>query len=213
MLELYPPLQESLNTKDIIRIDLIKDCQEFLENFEINRGVLLDALSITHRYLKIIGKIPHNPYKVVIAAYYIALRHPLAFPVHEPKSKFCKKFGLKQSSLEYNIEKIIKALKLIRILDDRNFPYYIVPKNDLGYNVMKKIVKMEVEKKHMNFLLSNRPINSQILSEELVNKVIFEMKIFPEELFRQFYEIIYDLVEEELQDYNTYINVQRNIFI
>jgi len=65
----------------------------------------------------------------------------------------------------------------------------------------------------MKFLLYNRPINSQILTEELVCDIIFEHKAFPEELFRQLYEIIATLVDEEFTDYDEYAVLQQKYFI
>lgn len=133
--------------------------------------------------------------------------------MHESKKKFCRMFGLKSSSLDYSVEKITCTLSFIKILDDRNYPYFIDPKRDLGFKIIKTIVKDKVDKSHMNFLLYNQVINSQILSEELVTKIIFETKLFPEELFRQFYEIIFDLVEDSLLDYYGYVQLQQKHFI
>jgi hypothetical protein len=213
MLELINENFEVLNTKERITIDLIKDGIEFLEKFDINHDMLMDTVSIIYQYLRNTGKIPHNLYKFFIAAYYIVSRHPRAFPVHEPKSLFCNQFGIQQNSLEYSVEKIVKTLGFIKILDDTNYPYFLWPKNDLGFKVAKRIIKDEVEKSMMNFLLYNQVINSQILCEELVTKFVFEMDIFPEELFRQFFEVLFDLIEKELHDYNEYVHLQQKIFI
>ena len=213
MLELIPPHQETLNTKDRITIDLIKSGKEFLEQFDLNHNLLLDSVSIIYRFLRINQKIPHNLFKFFIAAYYIVTRHPLAFPAHESKKKFCRKFGLQPSSLDYSVEKILGALNYIKILDDKNFPYFFDPKSDLAFKLVKSIVKTKVKKAMMNFLLYVQPVNSQILSEELVNKIVFEMEYFPEELFRQFYEIIFELIEKELQTYYEYVQLQQKFFI
>ena len=55
MLELYTPDLEILNTKDRITIDLIKDGEEFLKQFDIEYDFLLDTVSIIYRYLRIKG--------------------------------------------------------------------------------------------------------------------------------------------------------------
>ena len=65
----------------------------------------------------------------------------------------------------------------------------------------------------MNFLINHQPINAQILSEELITKLVFEMNVFPEELFRQFYEIIFELVENYLKVYYEYVELQKIHFI
>jgi len=213
-MELITQNQEILNTKDKINIDLIKDGREFLEQFkEINHDLLMDTVSIIYRYLRTSGKIPYNLYKFFIAAYYIVSRHPLAFPDHTSKKDFCQGFGIEPSSLDYSVDKIVKTLNIVRILDDKNFPYFFNPKSDLGIKLTRNIVKSKVEKVVMNFLLYNQPVNAQILSEELVTKIIFEMKLFPEELFRQFYEIIFNFVESDLQDYYGYVQLQQKYFI
>ena len=214
-MELIIPNQEVINTKDRITIDVIKDGENFLKQFDINHELLLDVTSIIYRYLRITGKIPHNLYKFFISAYYIISRHPMAFPVHEPKKKFCKIFGLQPSSLDYCVEKLTGVLRYEKILDDKNFPYYFDPKNDLSFKLAKNMVKMDVEKSMMNFLIGNQQFNAQFLTEELVTKLIFEMNAFPEELFRQFYEILYELVESALQEqnYSEYVQLQNKYFI
>ena len=65
----------------------------------------------------------------------------------------------------------------------------------------------------MDFLLYNQSLNAQILTEELINHLIFEMDLFPEELFRQFYEIVFDMVENNLQEHNEYVKLQQKYFI
>ena len=175
--------------------------------------MIIDAVSIVNRFLRIRTKFPQNIYKFFVAAFYIVERHPWSFPAHESKTKFCKKFGIDQSSLDYSIERIVTILKLVKIIDDKNFPYFIDRDADISYKLSKSIVKNEIEKAMMNFLLLNQPINSQILSENIITKLIFEMKLFPEELFRQFFEIIIDLVENGLTDYYEYAQLQEKYFI
>ncbi len=213
MMELINVNQEVLNTKDKVKIDLIKDGQEFLEDFEINHEFLLRSVSIIYRYLSINQKIPNNLFKFFIAAYYIVTRHPRAFPAHNSKKKFCRIFGIQQSSLEYCVDKIIGALDMLKILDDKNFPYFIDRKSDVAFKLAKSIVKFEVEKASMNFMLYHQPVNSQILTESIITELIFEMKIFPEELFRQFYDIILEMVDNLLIDYNQYVKMQEKYFI
>ena len=213
MLELFPANYEILNTKDRITVDLIKDGEEFLKQFDVNQDFILDTVSLIYRYLRIKGKIPHNLYKFYIAAYYIVTRHPFAFPAHETKKDFCKKFNLEISSLEYCVNKIISLFGYIKILDDMNFPYFIDPERDLSLEIIKNIVKSKIEAAMMKFLLYNKPINSQILTEELVCDIIFEHKAFPEELFRQLYDIVSNLVEEEFIDHNEYVMLQQKYFI
>ena len=212
MLELIYQEPE-INTRDQITIDIIKDGKEFLEQFELNQRILLDSVSIIYRFLKLNGKIPHNLYKFFIGAYYIVSRHPWTFPANETKKRFCRKFGIQTSSLDYSVEKIVGTLHISKILDDKNYPYYLDKKNDVGFKLAKSVVKSEVDKVMMEFLICNQPINSQILSEDLINKIIFEMKIFPEELFRQFYEIIFELVEDSLHEYYEYVQLQHKCFI
>lgn len=213
MLEFYTPDYEILNTKERITIDLLKDGEEFLKQFDINQDFILDTVSLIYRYLRIKGKIPHNLFKFYIAAYYIVTRHPFAFPVHETKKDFCKNFDLQISSLEYCVDKITSIFGYIKILDDMNFPYFIDPERDLSLEIIKNIVKSKIEAAMMKFLLYNRPINSQILTEELVSDIVFEHKAFPEELFRQLYDIVSILVEESFVDHNEYVMLQQKYFI
>jgi len=213
MLELYPINYEIINTKDRITVDLIKDGEEFLKQFDLNQDFILDTVSLIYKYLRIKEKIPHNLYKFFIAAYYIVTRHPFAFPAHDKKKDFCDKFSLQISSLEYCVNKITSTLGYIKILDDMNFPYFIDPKRDLSLSIIKNIVKSKIEASMMKFLLYNRPINSQILTEELVCDIVFEHKAFPEELFRQLYEIVASLVDEGFTDYNEYAVLQQKYFI
>jgi len=213
MLELYPPEIEVLNTKDRITVDLIKDGEDFLTRFDIDKDFVLDTVSLVYRYLKANSKIPHNLYKFFIAAYYIVTRHPFAFPAHKSKKVFCKMFNLEISSLEYCVNKIISRFGYIKILDDMNFPYFIDPERDLSLEIIKNIVKSKIEAAMMKFLLYNKAVNSQILTEELVSDIVFEHKAFPEELFRQLYDIVSDLVGEEFSDHNEYVMLQQKYFI
>lgn len=213
MLELLDVKKEKLNTKNQIIIDLLKDGQEFLEEFDISYEIIMDTVSLLYRFLSNSDKIPHNLYKFFIAAYYIISRHPQAFPAHDSKKKFCRKFGIQPNSLEYSVEKLICKLNIVKILDDKNYPYFLDLKSDIGFKLAKNIVKQEVDKAMMCFLLNHQPLNSQILCEDLITKLVFEMNIFPEELFRQFYEIIFDLVENYLQDYYEYVELQQMYFI
>jgi len=213
MLELIVPNYEEINTKTRITIDLIKDGKEFLENFDINPDLLMDTVNMVYRYLKLQDKIPHNLYKFYIGAYYIISRHPFAFPAHQTKENFCKQFNMKVSSLEYCIDLLTNSLNYIKILDDMNFPYFIDPKLDLSLKVIINIVKCKVDNAMMNFLLNNQSINSQILTEELVCDIIFEHKAFPEELFRQLYEIVFEQVEKHMGGYTEYAKLQQKYFI
>jgi hypothetical protein len=213
MLELYTLKYEEINTKERITIDLIRDGQEFLLQFDIKTEYLLDTISVVYKYLRNNGKIPHNLFKFFIAAYYIISRHPFAFPVHETKKDFCQKFNLPVSSLEYCIEKITNSLNYIKILDDMNFPYFIDPKRDISLKFIKNLIKSKVEKAMMTFLVWHQPVNSQILTEELVTEAIFEQKAFPEELFRQLFDIAFEYVENEFLDYKEYVKLQKTFFI
>lgn len=213
MLELIVPNYEEINTKTRITIDLLKDGKEFLENFDINPDLLIDTVNMIYRYLKLLNKIPHNLYKFYIAAYYIISRHPFAFPAHQSKEDFCKQFNMKVSSLEYCIDLLSNSLNYIKILDDMNFPYFIDPKSDLSLKLIKTIIKNKVDSAMMNFLLNNQSINSQILTEELVCDIIFEHKAFPEELLRQLYDIVFEQVENQMQDYTEYAKLQQKYFI
>ncbi len=213
MLELYPLEVEIINTKDRITIDLIKDGEDFLTQFDIDKNFVLDTVSLVYRYLRANSKIPHNLYKFFIAAYYIVTRHPFAFPAHESKKNFCKKFNLEISSLEYCVNKIISRFGYIKILDDMNFPYFLDPERDLSLEIIKNIVKSKIDAAMMKFLLYNKAVNSQILTEELVCDIVFEHKAFPEELFRQLYDIVFRLVEQEFIDHNKYVMLQQKYFI
>lgn len=215
MMEVVIPQQEILNTKDRITIDLIKDGEEFLKKFEINQDIILDSISLVYRYLKITGKIPHNTYKFFIAGYYIISRHPLSFPAHESKKKFCQKFGIEPPSLDYSVDKLTSMLDYVKILDDKNFPYFLDPKNDLGFKIAKNIVNTRIEKSLMHFYIFNQQLNSQILCEEIVTSLIFEMNLFPQELLRQYYDLIFDLIENTLrtQNYQDYICLQNRYLI
>jgi len=213
LLELYTPEYEVVSTKERITIDLLKDGQEFLQQFDINPNLLLDTVSLVYKYLRNNGKIPHNLFKFFIAAYYIISRHPFSFPAHETKKEYCERFELPVSSLEYCVDKITDSLNYIKILDDMNFPYFVDPERDIALNVIKKLIQTKVDKAMMGFLLCDQSINSQILTEELVQEVVFKQKAFPEELFRQLYEIAFEYIEREFSDYNEYIKLQKRYLI
>ncbi|TFF99753.1 MAG: hypothetical protein EU541_04095 [Promethearchaeota archaeon] len=214
MIELSQYKRQLLNAKDRITIDLIKQGEEFIKEFDVNHGLLIDTVTIIYKYLKNIDRFPQNLFKFYIAAFYISERHPKAFPKHEKRENFCRKFGMKQSALEYSVKKIVSTLGFLTIFDDMNYPYYIDPKNDIGYKLMKNVVKKGTDKAIMDFLLNKNPVNSQILAEDLTSQVILKMSLFPEELFRQFFNLIFEMVEDQLQElYYNYIELQNKYFI
>jgi len=213
MLEIPIVSLDELNTKDRITIDLIKDGEQYLNQFNVNQEILLEAVSIVYKYLRVVKKIPHDLYKFFVASYYIIERHPYCFPVHESKKDFCKRFGIQESSLNYSVEKIVKSLQYVKIQDDLNFPYFIDPKSDICFNLIKNIVNKKVKKAMMRFLLYDKPINAQILTEELVEDIIYNHEIFPEELFRQLYWMVFDLVDDQLEEYNEYVALQKRFFL
>lgn len=214
-MEILIPNSEEINTRSRITIDFIKDGEEFLEQYEINKELIIDVISLIYRYLSKTKKIPQNLYKFFIAGYYIISRHPIAFPAYESKNDFCEQFGIETSALDYSVNKIISMLHFIKIQDDKNFPYYFDPINDISFNLAKNHIRNRIEQQVMNFLLRHQNFNSQILTEKLVNELIFDMKLFPEELFRQYYELIFELVEDNLQDqhYTEYVQLQKRYFI
>ncbi|TFF87144.1 MAG: hypothetical protein EU549_05305 [Promethearchaeota archaeon] len=213
MLELISYNEEVLNSRDRVALNLLKDGENFLEQFETNHELLIDTVSLIHKYLQITNKIPHNLFKYYIAAYYIVSRHPMAFPHHESKKEFSHQYGIKVSSLDYCVDRLIKALKLIKIMDDMQYPYFIDPYKDIGYKLAKSIVEDEIDKRMMDFLLKHQQINPKIISEELTLRFVFEMNIFPEELFRQIYYLVDQMVEEELQDFLEYKKLQTKYLI
>ena len=213
MLELSQISNQEYNTRDQITLDLLKSGQEFLEQFKISREIILKCVHLVYRYLRKTDNIPHNIYKFFIAAFYIIKRHPMAFPLHGPKKEFCQSFGIKPSALNYCVDKLVESLGIIKILDDKNYPYYINPKSDIGLKMIKSIVKDKIDKAMMNFLFYHQPINSQMVTEELVNEIILDSNVFPDELFRQFYDLIYKYVEKELEQYYEYAHLQKKYFI
>ncbi len=216
MLELIHESEEFLNTKERITVDLMKDGRDFLENFEKNHAILKETTAIIYRFFKRCDKLPQNTFKLFIAAYFIVSRHPKAFPMHDSKENFCQKFGIKLSALEYSVRRIEEVLKLKKILDDKNYPYYFDPQRDLYFQLVKKIAESKVEAAMMNFLINHQPINSQIIAEELISEVIFEKKWYPEELFRQFFEILHVIIEDFLfnyEEYQEYIQLQHMYLI
>lgn len=208
-------LNLKLNRKERVTVDMIIDGLKFIQQFEVDEELQMDICSMVYQYLKRQNTIPHNLYKFYIGAYYILSRHPLAFPNHQPKSEFCEQFGIKASALDYTVEKLVDTLDYIKILDDMNYPYFIHPKSDLIHSMTKTIVKDEVKTAHMRYLTQQRPINIQILCEDIVTSLVFEKKLFPEELFRQFFEIVQELVLKELdsQDFYKYLSLQQHYLI
>ncbi len=213
MLELIPYNKRIFTSKNHVDIDLINQGKEFIEQFDINQELIVETISIIYKYLEKIHKIPQNFFKFFIAAYYISSRHPKTFPNQESKDTFCQRFHIKKSALKYSVNKIISELNYIKIVDDMSRPYFLNPERDIAYRLLKSIIKKQADLAMMNFLIYHQPINSQILSEDLVSKTILEMKLFPEELFRQFYDLTFEIIEDHLEEYYSYIDLQNKYFI
>ncbi|MFO8017622.1 MAG: hypothetical protein R6U96_03245 [Promethearchaeia archaeon] len=212
-LKTYNQEYSRLNTRDKININLLLDGKNFLLQFGINKELVQDTISVVYRYLKRTERVPHNLYKFFIGAYYIMERHPQAFPKHEPKSEFCEMFGIKSSSLDYTVDKIVEIVGFKKILDDKNFPYFLDMEYDLNFKLIKNVIEQQIDAEMMDFLMNSQPKNPQIITEDLVTKIVFEMELFPEELFRQFYYIVYELVEEQFQTYDEYVLLQKQVFL
>lgn len=202
---------ELLNTKERIIVEIIKKGQDHLEDLGIPRKIAVFASSIVFRYLQS-GKIPRNFINYFAGALYIAQRHPLSFPFHKKKSKFCTLYNIEEPALDYCVSEIIKKLGFIKFYDDKNYPYFLDPQ-DLGYRLVKSLVERECQESLMNFFNYHQSINAQIVSEKLTTAAIFEMKIFPEEMLRQIYEIVLNLVSQELTEYSEYVKLQQKYFI
>ncbi len=213
MMELIQINQKSLNSKERVTIELIRDGKEFLEKFNLNKPMVMEAVGIIYRYLNKIRKIPHNLYNFFIAAYYIIERHPRAFPMHTSKQTFLRSFGIEVSTLEYCVSQIVGVLDYVKILDGKHYPYFLDSEKDIALNLTKKVISDKTEKVAMDFLVFNQPFNTNILCEEITNKLIFEMRLFPEELFEQFYLIFHELIVENLKPHIDYIDLQLKTFI
>ena len=208
---MYGHLLELINTKERIIIDIIKEGQSYLEDLGIPRKIAVYATSIVFRYLQF-GKIPQNFMNYFVSALYIAQRHPLAFPLHQKKSKFCNLYPIQESSLEYCVTDIVRKLSFTKIYDDKNYPYFLDPL-DIGYKLLKNLVERECQEALVNFFNYHQSINAQILSEKLTTISVLDMNIYPEELMRQIYEVIFKLVSNELKEYNNYVKLQQKYFI
>lgn len=202
---------ELLNTKERVIVEIINKGQSYLEDLGVPKKLTVYASSIIFRFLQK-GKVPQNILNYFVAALYIAQRHPLSFPMHKNKSKFCNLYMIEESSLNYCVGEIIRKLNFRKFLDNKNYPYFL-DQLDLGLKIIRNLTKKECQEAMMQFFSYNTPINAQILSEKLTTTTIFEMRVFHEELFRQIYEVIYDLVLDELKEYNGYIKMQQEVFI
>ncbi len=202
---------ELINTKERVIVEIINKGQLHLEDLGVPKKISVYASSIMFRYLQE-GKIPQNILNYFVAALYIAKRHPLSFPMHKKKSRFCGLYMIEEGSLDYCVNEIIRTLGFRKILDDKNYPYFLDPL-DLGLKIIKNMVEKECQEELMQFFSSSIPVDAQFLSEKLTTMVIFEMRVFHDELFRQIYEIIYELVSSELKEYNNYVKIQKEVFI
>jgi len=202
---------ELINTKERVIVEIINKGQLHLEDLGVPKKISVYASSIMFRYLQG-GKIPQNILNYFAGALYIAQRHPLSFPMHKKKSRFCSLYMIEKGSLDYCVNEIIRTLGFRKILDDKNYPYFLDPL-DLGLKIIKNMVEKECQEELMQFFNSSIPVDAQFLSEKLTTMVIFEMRVFHDELFRQIYEIIYELVSSELKEYNNYVKLQKEVFI
>ncbi len=216
MVEILQRNENFYTTKESVLVELMKEGHDFLELFDIDAVLKRETISLLYQFFKRCENFPHNAFKFFIAGYYIIERHPKAFPVHDSKEEFCRRFGIKVSALDYSVRRIEDVLHLTRILDDKNYPYYFDPRRDICFLLVKQIAVRKVDAAMMDFLVKSELVNSHALAEELVNEVIFERKLYPEELFRQFFEIFQDIIVHLLgryEEYNEYIKLQERYFI
>lgn len=202
---------ELANTKERVIVEIINKGQLHLEDLGVPKKISVYTSSIMFRYLEE-GRIPQSILNYFVAALYVAQRHPLSFPMHRKKSKFCDLYMIEEGSLDYCVNEIVRVLGFRKILDDKNYPYFLDPL-DLGLKIIKNMVEKECQEELVHFFRSSILVDAQFLSEKLTTMVIFEMRVFHDELFRQIYEIIYGLVSDELKEYNNYVKMQKEVFI
>ncbi len=89
---------------------------------------------------------------------------------------------------------------------------YFLDPLDLGLKIIKNMVEKECQEELMRFFSGSIPVDAQLLSEKLTTMIIFEMRVFYDDLFRQIYEIIYELASSELKEYNNFVKIQKLVF-
>ena len=202
--------KEDLHVKSIC--DLLEESMNYINRFDIDSKNELETQCLMIKLLRSDIEIPYHVNHIVTAAFFVVSRHILFFPLQETKSEFCQKFRIKQEILDKCISYIIKTLDYITNKDGMNNIYFLNFKHDLGLNIIKSYIKEEVNEAAFNFLITGKKINPHKLTQYIVDESIFTRRIFPEELFMQLFNIFYDLVLKELEDYKEIVTL-RNYLI
>lgn len=208
MYELFKELfkKEDLQVKSIY--DLLEESMNYINRFDFDSKNELETQSLMIKLLWSDNEIPYHVNRIVTAAYFVVSRHVLFFPLQETKSEFSQKFRIKQDILDKCISYIMKTLDYITIKDDMNNIYFLNFKDDLGLIIIKSFIEKEVNKAFFSFILTRKKINPHKLTQYIVNDSIFTRRIFPEELFMQLFNIFYDLVLKELEDYKEFVTLR-----
>ncbi|MHA1300631.1 MAG: hypothetical protein ACTSO9_14535 [Candidatus Helarchaeota archaeon] len=192
-------INTSILNEDYIR-NIIDEANQLYSEYDLDKDIIPVALDIIIRYIK--HSIPSEPREKNIlyaASYFVALRHPFSQPSHITRDSWANKFGIKTTSLDWYINRVLTELDFIRVHDERMLPYF-VDKTSLIYTVTLSITHSQLSESLINSIIENRIPDVNIIVDKIVSMLIDRLRILPNVFRRSLTNIVLEIVRKETKD-------------
>ncbi|GAB4319934.1 MAG: hypothetical protein Kow0069_23630 [Promethearchaeota archaeon] len=110
-----------------VALEFLRACMAELEGIDAARPLKSYAGTLLARFLKATKVPPSDPRACAVAALYVASRHPLSHPHPETRGEFVERYGARAAGVEWFLGRLLDALGIVVLRDERNCPYYLDP--------------------------------------------------------------------------------------
>jgi len=172
------------------------DCRLYLQKgFDTESAI--KAIDLLQRFFKFNYPTQDTEKNAIFAAaIYIVSRSPSTFPNDMSIPQFSKIFNVKATSIEWFLKKIIKKLKIIKIHDLRNYPYFIDSKSVIA-KVIESVTYKELTTTKIKDILGLDKYDKDTVASSVVDELMYRLKILPSVFKLSLYKLIYQLIEKK----------------
>ncbi len=199
-------IQEYLNLPIALQNEYIqsyvKEAYEFYTKHQVKETYAYYACDIIIRYLVKLGSSwPRERDVLYIAALYIADRHPFSHPNPTSRYDYAKRFEIKTSSINWYVTRITQELSFFKLYDSHSRPYFI-DSSGIIHVLSSAISRTQVNKYFIKHVVSNEPIEKNIMVDDIVGQLVDKLKLVPPIFRRELRRLIFSFIESILQPLN-----------
>ncbi|MHA1380253.1 MAG: hypothetical protein ACTSRG_17905 [Candidatus Helarchaeota archaeon] len=179
---------------------IISDANLLFSKYDLDKDIIPVALDIIIRYIH--SSIPAEPREKDIlyaAAFFIAIRHPFSHPSSVTRDSLAEKFGIKTTSLDWYINKILTELEFLRVHDEKSIPYFI-DRNSLIFTVTISIIHSQLSESLLKAIISNKVPDINSVVDKIINILIDRLRILPSIFKRSLRSIVLDMIRQEIKE-------------